>query len=191
MTTVTGPVGATYDAVFDGIVATLTRTGGVVGYEGGAIAPDQKTYITGGGGVLTMPDLKPGRYTLSLSVPISENTSVTKLWEAAGSIPADAGDNITLEAFLDKNAETITPRILQQAIAARDAAEAAVASLGKMVAITQEDYDSLSPPEQGVFYFIAPTGVPTVLGGIFSVPLADLDTGERLPGFVYVGTEAA
>ena len=125
-TTVTGPIGATYDAVFDGISATLTRVGGVVGYAetGGAIAPDQKTYVTSGGGVLTMDDLKPGRYTLSLSVPISESTSQTKLWQAAGVIPADAGDNITLNAFLTANAETITPTLVQQAVAAANRAQA-------------------------------------------------------------------
>ena len=123
-TTVTGPIGATYDAVFDGISATLTRVGGVVGYAetGGAIAPDQKTYVTSGGGVLTMEDLKPGRYTLSLSVPISESTSQTKLWEAAGVIQMNAGDNITLDAFLTANVEPLTPSLVQQALAARDAA---------------------------------------------------------------------
>ena len=119
-TTVTGPIGATYDAVFDGISATLTRVGGVVGYAetGGAIAPDQKTYVTSGGGVLTMEDLKPGRYTLSLSVPISESTAQTKLWEASGTVPFDAGVSLTLEEFLEVNAEPLTPSLVQQAIAA-------------------------------------------------------------------------
>ena len=123
-TTVTGPVGATYDAVFDGISATLTRVGGVVGFDGGAIAPDQKTYVTNGGGVLNMEDLKPGRYTLSLSVPISESTSQTKLWEASGTVPFDAGVSLTLEEFLEVNAEPLTPSLVQQAIAAAELSQA-------------------------------------------------------------------
>ena len=115
VTTVTGPVGATYDAVFAGLSATLTRVGGVVGFDGGAIAPDQKTYVTDGIGVLTMVDLKPGRYELRLSVPVNEDTSQTVLREATGTVLADAGASITLEAFLDKNAEPITPSLVQQA----------------------------------------------------------------------------
>ena len=127
VTTVTGPVGATYDAVFAGLTATLVRTGGVVGYgpSGGAIAPDQKTYTTDGSGVLTMADLKPGKYELTLFVPINEGVSQTVLWKAAGTVLPDAGENITLSDFLDRNVEPITPSLVQEAIAAAARAEAA------------------------------------------------------------------
>lgn len=87
--------------------------------------------------------------------------------------------------------DPITSSLAKQIFAAADAAEAAVASLGKVMAISQTDYDALDPPEQGVFYIIVPVGEPSSLGGIFAVPLADLDSGERLPGFLYIGTEAA
>lgn len=127
-TTVSGEVGAFRDEVFDGIVATLTRQGGVVGFNGGAIAPDVETYVTSGGGVLTMPDLKPGKYTLSLAVPANPETTQTVLWEATGSVPSDAGATITLEAFLDKNVDQVTPSILRQALAAAAAAQEASAS---------------------------------------------------------------
>ena len=130
VTTVTGPVGATYDAVFAGLTATLVRTGGVVGYapSGGAIAPDQKTYTTDGSGVLTMADLKPGKYELTLFVPINEGVSQTVLWKAKGTVLPDAGDNITLAEFLVANVEPLTPSLVQQAIAAADRAEAAAAA---------------------------------------------------------------
>ena len=161
-TTVTGPIGATYDAVFDGISATLTRVGGVVGYAetGGAIAPDQKTYVTSGGGVLTMEDLKPGRYTLSLSVPISESTSQTKLWQASGVIPADAGDNITLDAFLTANVEPLTPTLVQQAIAAAGLSQAWAEGTDPGGAGTKSSREWSEVSESfasGAFFFVSET----------------------------------
>ena len=73
---------------------------------------------------------------------------------------------------------------------ARDEAVTAVTSLGNTVALTQQAFDALDPPEQGVFYIIVPEGEPSALEGILSVPLGDLDSGDRKPGYLYIGTEA-
>lgn len=123
-TTVSGTIAATYDDTFAGLTVTLERLGGVVGFNGGAIAPDQKVYTTAAGGVLTMSDLKVGNYRLTLFVPVNEGTSLIKAWEVDGSVPSDAPSAMSLEQFLAKNAGPVTSSILQQAIDAKNQAEA-------------------------------------------------------------------
>ena len=73
----------------------------------------------------------------------------------------------------------------------RDEATAAVNSLGNIFALTQSAYDELDPPDQGVLYVIVPSGEPTALNGIFAFPVEDLESVEKRPGFLYIGTEAA
>jgi len=126
-TTVSGPVSATRDETFDGLTAVLTRTGGVVGFDSGAIAPDQFSYTTASGGVLTMPNLKPGQYKLSLFVPRTPDTSEVLIWEVTGRIQPDAGATITLEEFLDTTIGALTPTLVQQALDAAAAAELSAA----------------------------------------------------------------
>ena len=141
---------------------------------------DLKTIVADGNGDVSF-DLHEGKYVGRIST--SQGAKSFRL-------TVDSEGPWTLGRLIGE-LDSTTSSLAAQIFDAADRAEAAVASLGKVVAISQTDYDALDPPEQGVFYIIVPVGEPSSLGGIFAVPLADLDSGERLPGFLYIGTESS
>ena len=108
---------------------------------------------------------------------------------AAQSASEDAGATAADRVATGEDAQaTADDRIATEGF--RDEATAAVNSLGNIVALTQPAYDELDPPDQGVLYVIVPSGEPTALNGIFAFPVEDLESVEKRPGFLYVGTEA-
>lgn len=128
MTTVSGQLVNSVDGPRIAATVVLRRIGGMVGFDGGAIVPDTLTFVTDGSGLLTMADLLPGVYELSVSVPINPETSVTVRERVTGRVPADAPVSMALDAFLDTNVEQITPSLVAQAMAAAGRAEDAAAS---------------------------------------------------------------
>ena len=120
----------------------------------------------------------------------SASDSATDAENAAQSASEDADATAADRVATGEDADaTADDRIATEGL--RDEATAAVNSLGNIVALTQSAYDALDPPDQGVFYVIVPSGEPTALNGIFALPVEDLESVEKRPGFLYIGTEAA
>jgi hypothetical protein len=129
MPTITGPIRDTQGNLVPGAQVTLTYTRELVGYDGGAVAKNVRVFTADSFGVVAMAGVVPGYYAITVSMPKSSDTEIARvLMRGVGT--ALATDAMTLEAFLaDSTIGEITPTVLQQAIDAKNDAEAAVAVL--------------------------------------------------------------
>ena len=146
MTTVTGILRDAQQNAIPNAGVTVRYTRALVGFDGGAVGQNDRLFTTDGSGLLTMTDLIPGHYEVSVFMPTNANTTETVIKRGTGLVPIGI-EELTLELFLDANAEPITPSLVQQAFAARDAAQAASASAGSAVDLAQAWAESPTPPD--------------------------------------------
>jgi len=143
MTTVSGAIRDTQGNALSGTQVTVKYLRPLVGADGGAAVANIRVLETDGSGILTIPDLLPGHYEITVSAPTS-STSASPLFLSRSTITVNGEPTQTLESALDTNVITITPNAIQQAIAARDAAQRAqsVASISEKTAnYTLQDSD--------------------------------------------------
>jgi hypothetical protein len=117
MATVSGIVRDAQGNPAPGLAITARYKRQLVGYDGGAVYQDNRVFTTDETGLLVMEDLVPGYYDLIVIVPLEPQkiASMTVLDVEA----------MTLQEAMGTDVADITPTIAQQAIAAKDAAEAA------------------------------------------------------------------
>ena len=122
--TVSGIVRDTEGNALSGLQVTILYFRPLVGADGGAAVANTRIFTTNGAGLLTMANLLPGSYSIDISLPIS-SSSVPAIFLRSASLVVLNQATQTLESAIVENVFPITPTLLQEAIAARDAAEAA------------------------------------------------------------------
>lgn len=126
MGTVTGVIRDTQGNAIAGAVVTLRYSKAVVGYEGDAVASNLRVFTANGSGEVTMADLVPGVYNVTISVPsTSQAVLPVELRNTSGVVVSS--DPQSLQSFLNSDPGIITPSILQQAEAEAAAAAASAA----------------------------------------------------------------
>jgi hypothetical protein len=127
MTTVSGIISDTQGNPVTSASVTVTYSKPLIGYDGGGVVKNARLFTTHAStGMLTMTDLTPGTYTITIAIVANASTSVQVL-QTGTMVVLDQATQ-TLESALTETVGTITPSVLQQAIDAKNAAEAAAAS---------------------------------------------------------------
>ena len=127
MTTVTGILRDAQQNAIPNAGVTVRYTRALVGFDGGAVAQNDRLFTTDGSGLLTMTDLVPGHYDVSVFMPINANTTGTVIRRGTGTVPTGEA-TLSWEAFLQEPIGQVDSTVLQQAIEAKDDAEAAAAT---------------------------------------------------------------
>jgi len=180
MTTVTGILRDAQQNAIPNAGVTVRYTRALVGFNGGAVAQNDRLFTTDGSGELVMPDLIPGHYEISVSMPVNANTSQAVIKRGTMSVLDDGP--MALEDALDSNI-TVTPSVLLQAQAAAAAAETseqnaggfAAAASGSASAAGTSSANALSSAVAAgaQIYPSAAAGIAAVsVGDIFYVPLS-------------------
>ena len=118
MTQVTGILIDELGTVLANTTCAVVAIDQVVGQDGGGRVSRGSIVVTDGAGEFDA-DIKPGRYDLvvEVSAPADANVKFRRI----GRMTVH-GDTMTLEDALDRNAEPVTPSVLQDALAAAQAA---------------------------------------------------------------------
>ena len=180
MTTVTGILRDAQQNAIPNAGVTVRYTRALVGFDGGAVAQNDRLFTTDGSGELTMTDLIPGHYDVFVSMPVNANTSQAVIRRGTMSVLDDGP--MSLEDALDSNI-TVTPSVLLQAQAAAAAAETskqnaggfAAAASGSASAAGTSSANALSSAvaSGAQIYPSAAAGIAAVsVGDIFYVPLS-------------------
>ena len=127
MTTVTGILRDAQQNAIPNAGVTVRYTRALVGFNGGAVAQNDRLFTTDGSGLLTMTDLIPGHYDVFVSMPVNANTTQTAIKLGTGTVPTGEA-TLSWEAFLQEPIGQVDSTVLQQAIDAKDDAEAAAAT---------------------------------------------------------------
>ncbi len=162
MTTVSGVVRDTQQNPLAGLQVTISYLRPLVGSSGGAAVENTRVFITDGGGLLTMAGLLPGRYSISISVPVNSLTAQPIVLRAGTLTVLDQATQ-TLESALDENVDVITPTILQQALDARDEAEAAASDASQSKIEAAQSAANALVSEQNALA-ISISGLPSLEG---------------------------
>ena len=137
MTTVTGILRDAQQNAIPNAGVTVRYTRALVGFDGGAVAQNDRLFTTDGSGLLTMTDLIPGHYEISVSMPVNANTSQAVIRRGTMSVLDDGP--MALEDALDSHI-TVTPSVLLQAQGA--ASESATSAQ-----LSQAWAESPTPPD--------------------------------------------
>ncbi len=122
MTQVTGILTDEVGTVLANTTCAVVAIDQVVGQDGGGRVSRGSIVVTNGAGEFDA-DIKPGRYELVVEVSAPADANVK--FRRAGRLTVLTTGPMTLEEELDTSFGPINPSILQQAIDAKDAAEAA------------------------------------------------------------------
>jgi hypothetical protein len=123
-TTVSGIVSDTQGNPLPGLQVTISYLRQLVGANGGAAVENTRVFVTDGAGLLEMPDLLPGHYSIAVSVPTNSLTALPVVLRRGTMTVLNEGTQ-SLESALDEATVFIEPSALQLAIEAKLAAEAA------------------------------------------------------------------
>ena len=136
MTTVTGILRDAQQNAIPNAGVTVRYTRALVGFDGGAVAQNDRLFTTDGSGLLTMTDLIPGHYEVSVFMPVNDTTTQAVIRRGAMSVLDDGP--MSLEDALDTHV-TVTPGALLAAQAAADdaQAQAAIATTQAGISTTQ------------------------------------------------------
>ena len=121
MTQVTGILTDEVGTVLANTTCAVVAIDQVVGQDGGGRVSRGSIVVTDGAGEFDA-DIKPGQYELVVEAPSPADANVK--FRRAGRLTVLTTGPMTLEEALDASFGPINPSILQQAIEARDAAEA-------------------------------------------------------------------
>lgn len=123
MTVVSGIVRDTQGNALANAIVTAEYKRPVVGSNGGAAVQNARTFTADGNGLVTMSNMLAGAWDVYFFIPVNDSTDQTLI--RAGTMVILDQATQTLESALTETIGTITPSILQQAIEAKEAAEAA------------------------------------------------------------------
>ena len=164
MTQVTGILTDEVGTVLANTTCAVVAVDQVVGQDGGGRVSRGSIVVTDGSGEFDA-DIKPGRYELAVEVaaPADANVKFSRI----GRLTVLTTGPMTLEEALDTSFGPINPSILQQAIDAKDAAEAAAASINlSSIAITGGTINGTSigatTASTGAFTTLTTTGDVTI-----------------------------
>ena len=189
MTQVTGILIDEIGTVLANTTCAVVAIDQIVGQDGGGRVSRGSIVVTDGAGEFDA-DIKPGRYELvvEVSAPADANVKFRRI----GRLTVLTSGPMTLEEALDRNAEPVTPNILQQAIEAKDAAEAAAVTAVSAAAgvagksyVTRAEFVSDAAYVSGVD--TPPNGTIVTAGGLSYVRSAGATALPGLPGWVPFG----
>ena len=121
MTTVTGILRDAQQNAIPNAGVTVRYTRALVGFDGGAVAQNDRLFTTDGSGLLTMTDLIPGHYEIAVFMPVNDTTTQAIIRRGTGTVPTGEA-TLTWEAFLSEPIGQVDSTVLQQALeAAQDA----------------------------------------------------------------------
>ena len=192
MTTVTGILRDAQQNAIPNAGVTVRYTRAVVGFDGGAVAQNDRLFTAGGSGELVMTDLIPGHYDVFVSMPVNASTSQAVIKRGTGTVPTGEA-SISWEAFLSEPIGQVDSTVLQQAITAKDDAEAAAASINlSSIAITGGTINGTSigatTASTGAFTTLTTTGILQSPGG--SAFVGTVATGSTLGAIIQRGSNA-
>ena len=172
MTQVTGILTDELGAVLANTTCAVVAVDQLVGQDGGARVKRGAIVVTDGSGEFDAA-INPGVYELIVEVPTPSDPNVKA--RRIGRMTVH-GDTMTLEEALDRNAEPVTPSLLQQAIEAKDAAEEAAS---QAQAIAGLEGGVITSPSDGTPGRVVTTGgAGWLLDGAVAEEVANMNTWQ-------------
>ena len=180
MTTVTGILRDAQQNPIPNAGVTVRYTRALVGFDGGAVAQNDRLFTTDGSGELVMTDLIPGHYEIAVFMPINDNTTQAVIRRGTGTVPTGEA-TLTWEAFLSEPIGQFDSTVLQQAIeAAQDAS--GFADKAEEWAQNPEDTPVETGPDQFSALHWAAKAEAVAAQVTFPIDVADGGTGATSAG---------